>query len=192
MKSSIDARFDELKNLILNLPPKDIPSAQPPPTDPNSKSQKDGNLEDGEEEQDKTTPKPTPSKGNGSQNFSAMPGPTYTGPPLPAPHYAHVGNPPMLDASSFANWQFLMRSHLSSASTELWRIVEEGYYPVDPSDITTGEYADKQHNATALNHIQRALTSKDLAHIRKFTIAKEAWDYLTNLFIGNESSKCQV
>ena len=53
--------------------------------------------------------------------------------------------------------------------------------------MTRGEYADRQHNATALNHIQRSLTSKDLAHIRKFTIAKEAWDYLTELFIGNES-----
>ena len=76
---------------------------------------------------------------------------------------------------------------LSSANTELWRIVEEGYYPVNPTNITRGEYADRQHNATALNHIQRSLTSKDLAHIRKFTIAKEAWDYLTELFIGNES-----
>ena len=105
LKSSIDARFDELRKLILNLPSKDIPSAQPPPADPKSKSQKDGNLEDGEEEQDKTTPKPSPSKGNGSQNFSAMPGPTYMGPPLPSPHYAHVGNPPMLDASSFEQCQ---------------------------------------------------------------------------------------
>ena len=157
LKSSIDARFDELRNLILNPPSKTDAPPQPPPADPNSKSQNDGNLEDGEEEKEddksNATPKTKPSKGNGSKNFSAMPGPTYTGPPLPSPYYAHVGNPPMLDASSFANWQFLMRSHLSGASTELWRIVEEGYYPVDPSDITRGEYADKQHNATALNHI---------------------------------------
>ena len=111
LKSSIDTRFDELKNLILNLPSRDIPSAQPPPADPNSKSQKDGNLEEGEEEQENddksnASHKPKPSKGNGSRKFSAVPGPNYMGPALPSPHYAHVGNPPMLDASSFANWQF--------------------------------------------------------------------------------------
>ena len=108
LKFSIGARFDELRNLILNLPSKDNASAQPPPADPNSKSQKDGKLEEEEgdvgDDKSNATLKPKPSKGNGSRNFSAMPGPTYTGPPLPSPHYAHVWNPPMLDASSFANW----------------------------------------------------------------------------------------
>ena len=46
---------------------------------------------------------------------------------------------------------------------------------------------DRQLNTTALHLIQRSLTPKDLSHIRGFSTAKEAWDYLTTLFIGNES-----
>ena len=89
LKSSIDTKFDELRNLILNPPSKTDAPPQPPPADPNSKSQNDGNLEDGEEEKEddksNATPKTKPSKGNGSKNFSAMPGPTYA-----ALHFLHL------------------------------------------------------------------------------------------------------
>ena len=46
---------------------------------------------------------------------------------------------------------------------------------------------DKQLNATALHMIHMAVSAKYKAHISHFSIAKEAWDHLTHLFIGCES-----
>ena len=128
-KSSLDAMFDEMKNLILSMQNTTSTSASPPPTYTTTKVQgfvaasKNSNGvedagneeeqveeevpedEDGDNESFHTT-KPKPHKGNGTGVYSAIRGPTYTGSPLASPHYAHVGNPPMLDASSFANWKF--------------------------------------------------------------------------------------
>ena len=108
-------------------------------------------------------------------------------PPVPMPHIVPQGPPPILDSSSFANWQFLMHSHVRSSSTELWRIIKEGYKPRDPSKLTRREVVDDQLNATALHMIHMAVTPKDRAHIRSLETAKEAWDHLTHLFLGNES-----
>ena len=80
-----------------------------------------------------------------------------------------------------------MHSHISSSSIELMRIVEEGFSPYDAKKLTRAEVVDKQINATALCMIQKALTPKDFAHIRQFSTAKEAWDHLTELYIGNAS-----
>ena len=111
-------------------------SSKPSPEDEDEGKGKDV-VEDGDEEEIESihsqSRKP---KGNGSGKFSATPGPSYTGPPLPTPHYNNVGHPHKLDdPSDFANWQFLMRSHLSGGNTELWRIVEEGFYPVNVGDM---------------------------------------------------------
>jgi hypothetical protein len=38
-------------------------------------------------------------------------------------HLASCGPPPPLDASSFANWQDNMHSHINFISIELWRII---------------------------------------------------------------------
>ncbi|KAK1667962.1 hypothetical protein QYE76_056121 [Lolium multiflorum] len=75
----------------------------------------------------------------------------------------------------------------SSASTEVWRIIEEGYSPRDPRHLTRREVVDDQLNATAINMIHMAVTPKDRAHIRSLKTAKEAWDKLDKLFLGNES-----
>ncbi|KAK1666487.1 hypothetical protein QYE76_054646 [Lolium multiflorum] len=74
-----------------------------------------------------------------------------------------------------------------NASTELWRIIEEGYSPRDPKSLTRREVVDDQLNATAINMIHMAVTPKDRAHIRSLKTAKEAWDKLDKLFLGNES-----
>ena len=37
--------------------------------------------------------------------------------------------------------------------------------------------------------IQLAMGKKDMPHIQHFTTAKEAWDALSDLFVGNESMK---
>jgi hypothetical protein len=105
------------------------------------------------------------------------------------PHLASCGPPPPLDASSFANWQDNMRSHINFVSIKLWRIIEQGYHPTskDLSNLLPWDQIDKQLNASALHLIYMSLTEKDKAFVRNITSAKEAWDALTNLFIGNKS-----
>ncbi|KAK1669936.1 hypothetical protein QYE76_058095 [Lolium multiflorum] len=107
--------------------------------------------------------------------------------PIPMPRILTHGSPPLLDSNTFENWQFLMKSHVRSASTELWRIIEEGYSPRDPKNLTRREVVDDQLNATAINMIHMAITPKDRAHIRSLKTAKEAWNKLDKLFLGNES-----
>ena len=76
------------------------------------------------------------------------------------PHINPVGNPPIIDASNFANWQFLMKSHLMSACTHLWRVIVNGYHPVNPNNLTVQEEIDQQLNATAVNSILKAMTQE--------------------------------
>jgi hypothetical protein len=82
-----------------------------------------------------------------------------------------------------------MRSHINFVSIELWRIIEQGFHLTskDLTNLLPWEQIDKQLNASALHLIHMSLTEKDKAFIRNITSAKEAWDVLTNLFIGNES-----
>lgn len=63
----------------------------------------------------------SPKEKSGPGDNSTVPPPSnYTpDPPISMPHIVPQGPPPMLDASSFVNWQFLMKSHLSSSSIEL-------------------------------------------------------------------------
>jgi hypothetical protein len=55
------------------------------------------------------------------------------------------------------------------------------------TNLLPWEQIDKQLNASALHLIHMSLTEKDKAFVRNITSAKEAWDALMNLFIGNES-----
>ncbi|KAK1649626.1 hypothetical protein QYE76_067431 [Lolium multiflorum] len=84
-------------------------------------------------------------------------------------------------------WVDPVGSGALGASTELWRIIEEGYSPRDPKNLTRREVVDDQLNATAINMIHMAVTPKDRAHIRSLKTAKEAWNKLDKLFLRNES-----
>jgi hypothetical protein len=108
---------------------------------------------------------------------------------LQMPHLALCCPPPPLDASSFANWQDNMRSHINFVSIGLWRIIEQGFYPSfkDLNNLQPWELIDKQLNASALHLIHMSLSEKDKAFIRSTSSTKEAWDALMNLFIGNKS-----
>jgi hypothetical protein len=108
---------------------------------------------------------------------------------LQMPHLASCGPRPPLDASSFANWQDNMRSHINFVSIELSKIIEQGYNPSskDLNNLLPWELIDKQLNAFVLHLIHMSLFEKDKAFVRSISSAKEAWDALTNLFIGNES-----
>ena len=139
---------------------------------------------------------PNPEVGSGEiQHPKEDAGRTYYPPPnhyasptqIPMPHINNVGSPPMIDTSNFTQWQFLMKSHLNSACTQLWRIIVNGYHPLDPTNLTAKEEVDNQLNATASNIILKAMTPELMTHIRSYTTAKGAWDNLEKMFIGNAS-----
>src|SRR4051812_48315241 len=85
-----------------------------------------------------------------------------------------------------------MKSHVCSSSIELWKIVENGLHVGDPNNLTRREVVDSQLNATTLHMIQLGLDDKDMAHIQHLNTTKEAWDTLTELFIGNESMRRNI
>ena len=110
-------------------------------------------------------------------------------PPIPHPHIVNQGQPPMLTPKSFGKWQLKMRSFLCSSSIELWRIIEHGFKAYNPNNLSRREVVDSQLNATALYMIQQAVGEKDMPHIEQLTTAKEAWNTLSEVFIGNESMR---
>jgi hypothetical protein len=134
----------------------------------------------------------TAKKGDTPRGHSTkIPHPTsyVSGRHLQMPHLASCGPPPPLDSSSFDNWQDNMRSHINFVSIELWRIIEQGFHPSskDLNNLQAWELIDKQLNASALHLIHMSLSEKDKAFVRSITSAKEAWDDLMDLFIGNAS-----
>jgi len=82
-----------------------------------------------------------------------------------------------------------MKTHVRSSCIELWNIIEQELYIGDPNNLTRREVVNSQLNATALHMIQQGLGTKDYPHIEHLSIAKEAWDALTVLFVGNESMR---
>jgi hypothetical protein len=83
------------------------------------------------------------------------------------PHLASCGPPLPFDASSFANWQDNMRSHIKFVSIEIWRIIEQGFNPTskDLNNLLPWEHIDKQLNASALHLIHMSLSKKDKAFV---------------------------
>jgi hypothetical protein len=86
---------------------------------------------------------------------------------LQMPHLASCGPPPPFDASSFANWQDNMRSHINFVYIEIWRIIEQGFNPTskDLNNLLPWETIDKQLNASALHIIHMSLFEKDKAFV---------------------------
>ena len=112
---------------------------------------------------------------------------TYGG-PVPSTHLNHVGPPPkIVKNEDFDSWDYHFKRHLNHVNTNLWRIIEQGFYPHDPSNFTPREAADHQFNENALFIIQDAIPSKDIAHLRPFTVAKEAWHHVVSLYKGSAS-----
>jgi hypothetical protein len=76
------------------------------------------------------------------------------------PHLASCGPPPPLDASSLANLQDNMRSHINFVSIELWRIIDQGFNPTskDLNNLLPLEHIEKQLNAFALHFIHMSLS----------------------------------
>ena len=69
---------------------------------------------------------------------------------VPMPTIRHIGDPPILDKLNYPIWVFEMKSYLQSSSNQLWRIIEQGYHPYDPNNLTPREEVDYQLNSCAL------------------------------------------
>jgi hypothetical protein len=142
---------------------------------------------DGENLDKIKTPNSTPKAGLG-ESYNVVPW-CSPDPPVPHPHTNNRGDPPKFNAEDFSKWKFDFCSHVCSASNDYWRIIFEGYKLFNPNKLNSREEVDHQLNSVALNMIQQAVGSKDLAYIRNFTTAKEAWDGLSEIFVGSESMK---
>jgi hypothetical protein len=93
----------------------------PTPVDTSDKDKPSLNEEDPEKDGNENNEDP-PKKDDTSRGHSTeIPHPTsyVSGRHLQMPHLASCGPPPPLDASSFANWQDNMRSHINFVSIEL-------------------------------------------------------------------------
>ena len=82
-----------------------------------------------------------------------------------------------------------MKSHVCSSSIELWRIIQVGYKPHDPTNLTRREVVEAQLDATALYMIQKAVGNKDMSLIQHLTTAKDTWDALSELFVENDGMR---
>ena len=74
------------------------------------------------------------------------------------------------------------QAHSKHVNTNLWRIIEEGFYPHDRSNFTPREATDNQFNENALFIIQDAIPPEDLPHLRPFALAKDAWHQVVSLY----------
>jgi hypothetical protein len=148
LESSMTSQISELREIIAQLMQAKNPIAPPLPDKPTTPQVENEGLE--EEVVDKGTEAKSSTKDDGKGEFPHLYSPD---PPVPHPHINNRGDPPKLDALYFGQWQYQMISHMCSSCIELWRIVEEGFKPVDPNNLIRREVVDSQLNATALHMI---------------------------------------
>ena len=117
---------------------------------------------------------PCSSGKNGTDIFAHVEPPLVYGGPLPSTHLNHAGPPPkIVKNEDFGSWVYRFKRHLNHVNTNLWRIIEEGFYPHDPSNFTPREAADNQFNENALFIIQDAILPEDLPHLRPHVMTKK-------------------
>src|SRR3954466_14421145 len=115
---------------------------------------------------------------------------SYNSLPLPEPHFAHVGPPPILNKEAYPDWTYRMKRHLRGSSEELWRIIKEGFHPHDRRNMTPREYRDNSINNHALLMIGNNLKEEQENLVRKCETAKECWDLLEKTLMGSASIRC--
>jgi hypothetical protein len=198
LKSSMEAQMESMKKMIAELLAPALPKA------PSVEVKDTGALEEGEASELPSSTKPvegdnlntiknpiaSPRGTSGGESYNRVP-PPFLSPdiPVPHPHLNIRGDPPKFSIDNFDTWQFEFRSHVCSASNELWRIILEGFKPYNPDKLTRREAVDSQLNNTALYMIQTSVGTKDLHRVRNYTTAKEAWDGLAASCIGSESTR---
>ena len=104
----------------------------------------DANSDKGEATTEKV---PSSSGRNGSGIFAHVEPPLVYGGPIPSTHLNHAGPPSeIVKNEDFDSWVYRFKRHLNHVNTNLWRIIEEGFHPHDPSNFTPREAADNQFN----------------------------------------------
>ena len=101
------------------------------------------------------------------------------------PHINGLGPAPHYDGTHLSHWKVSMESHLRNYSVELWEIVSKGFYPQDPSNLTLGEYYDRQLNATACDKIRSVIHRTLHDQVSDIPTAKDLWD---RIFILQEGT----
>ena len=164
MTTEVESMFNKfLEGLKLSTSPMNVGDSTNKVTDANS--------DKGEATSEKG---PSTSGRNGTCIFAHVEPPTY-GRPIPSTHLNHAGPPPkIVKNEDFDSWVYRFKHHLNHVNTNLWRIIEEGFYPDDPSNFTPREAADNQFNENALFIIQDAILPEDLPHLRPHAMAKDA------------------
>ena len=94
----------------------------------------DDNSDKGEASSDKV---PLPSGKSGNGIYAHVEPPLTYGGLVPSTHLNHVGPPPkFVKNEDFASWVYRFKRHLNHSNTNLWRIIEQGFYPHDPNNFT--------------------------------------------------------
>ena len=88
--------------------------------------------------------------------------PLVYGGPIPSTHLNHAGPPPKIVKNEDFDSVYRFKRHLNHVNTNLWRIIEEGFYPHNSSNFTPREATDNQFNENALFIIQDAIPPEDL------------------------------
>ena len=76
------------------------------------------------------------------------------------PHIRNHGSPPILDDAYYAKWKEAMKSHISSSSVQLWRIIKQGFKLSYPNHLSPREVVDEQLKATAKHMLDKAMTKE--------------------------------
>lgn len=107
------------------------------------------------------------------------------------PRINNVGEVPKLESCvSFTSWKGKMVKHLQISCIELWLITEQGLHVQEPKNPTQREVVDMhQINATDRYMIEQGLGEKEAAHFEKYATAKEVWDALDGIYMGDESMR---
>ena len=199
IKSSMDAQMQEFRNMFLELK-RDLathPSHRIEDSDLLSAWEK-AKAEAAAGETPEKDGDPTKNKNgstssqntNGTGAYNSVPPFQSPDPQIPHHHINNIGEPPKINVIDFERWQFEFCSYMCRSCNELWRIVDKGFWPQHDSDnYTRREVVEAQLNSVALHMIQQVVGPKDLPFIMKHTIAKDAWDSLSEIYVGNENMK---
>src|SRR5215216_756394 len=126
------------------------------------------------------------------RTFASVPPPPVYGGPVPHLALVIMALLPSLLRVILLIGSFALSLILNHCSTNLWRIIEQGFYPHDPNNFTPREEVDNQYNHSALFILQDAVPPEDLAHLRPFTRTKDCWEHIVSMYKGSSSIQCQT
>ena len=92
--------------------------------------------------------------------------------------------------SNYVIWSARMKLFLLAQGLEVWQIVEDGY--TIPSDLSTLSIVEKRRydcKSRAASIIMGPVVDSELIKIVHLSTAKEMWDKLQNVFLGDENVK---